>query len=317
MPRAADGGAQRQAAALIALDWGSTNLRAALLDGAGQVLDQRRSDDGAARVPHGGFEAAYRALAADWLDLRVPALACGMVGSTHGWAEAPYLACPARPAALAGALASAGRGPAAIRIVPGLCVDDPATPDVMRGEETQIVGLLHRHPEFAPAATLVMPGTHSKWVDVRDGGVAGFATRMTGELFAVLRQHSVLGRLMADGALPFDAAAFDRGVDAGRRGGAADLGRWLFGVRALGLRGGLTAEAQPDYLSGLLIGAEVAAGLAGRDAGLPLVLVGEAALCERYRRALAHWQRPATLFDGQTTVDGLWVLARAAGLLGG
>ena len=308
----------RDEAALLALDWGSTHVRAYLLDHQGKVLAERRGDAGASRVPRGGFEAAYRALVGDWLGLGLPALACGMVGSAHGWVEAAYVACPARPQQLAAILALAGTGDAQVHIVPGLCVDSPLTPDVMRGEETQVFGLLHLHPDLAGDCTLVMPGTHSKWVRVSEGVVTGFATRMTGEMYAVLREHSVLGRLMAasaDATAP-EWAAFERGVAAAREGGAGDLLHRLFGIRAFGLRGGLAPAEQADYLSGLLVGAEMMAGLAAAAPGSPLGLVGDPALCERYARALQAWGLTARRFDDTATVAGLWAVAHAAGLVG-
>lgn len=303
------------APALVALDWGSTQLRAWLVGADGTVLQERRSDGGASRLQHGAFQAAYEALAADWLALELPAIACGMVGSAHGWVEAPYLACPARPEQLAGALVEAGSGRARVHIVPGLRVESDQQPDVMRGEETQVFGVLCLHPELAQASTLVMPGTHSKWVQVQGGAVTGFCTRMTGECFALLRQHSVLARLMAQGDSAPDAEAFARGVLAAREGGGADLLRWLFGVRALALRGGLSPNAQPEYLSGLLIGTEIAAGLG--DGGAPgrSVLVGEPALCARYEQAFALWGRATETVGGAATVAGLFALAREAGLL--
>jgi 2-dehydro-3-deoxygalactonokinase len=301
--------------ALIALDWGSTQLRAYLLGPDGSVLQERRSDDGASRLQRSGFQAAYEALAADWLAFDLPAIACGMVGSAHGWLEAPYLACPARPERLAGALVVAGSGRARVHIVPGLRVDSDDEPDVMRGEETQVFGVLRLHPELAAASTLVLPGTHSKWVQVRGGAVTGFCTRMTGECFALLRQHSVLAKLMAEGDAAPAADAFARGVGTARDGGGADLLRWLFGVRAQALRGTLGPHDQAEYLSGLLIGSEIAAGL--RDGGGEgrCVLVGEPALCARYEQAFQSWGRATTTVGGAATVAGLLALAREAGLL--
>jgi 2-dehydro-3-deoxygalactonokinase len=301
--------------ALIALDWGSTQLRAYLVGADGRVLHERRSDAGASRTQHGAFQAAYEALAADWLTLDLHAMACGMVGSAHGWVEAPYLACPAHPERLAGGLVVAGSGRARVHIVPGLRMDSDDRPDVMRGEETQVFGMLRLHPELAAACTLVMPGTHSKWVQVQGGTVTGFCTRMTGECFALLRQHSVLARLMAEGNPEPDAEAFARGVVAAREGGGADLLRSLFGVRALALRGSLGANAQAEYLSGLLIGTEVAAGLRDEAAGGPCVLVGEPALCARYEQAFALWHRATETVGGAATVAGLFALAGQAGLL--
>ena len=300
-------------ARLIALDWGSTRLRAFLLGADGEVLETRQSDAGASTL-HGAdaFAQALAALVGDWR-VAQPALkllACGMVGSQHGWREAAYVACPADAAALAGQALQLDDG---LSIVPGL-VDDAARPDVMRGEETQIVGALARHPELAADACLVLPGTHSKWARVRAGRVTGFATHMTGELFALLRQHSVLARLMpADGASPSAPEAFLQGVDAAREEGG--LAHQLFAVRTLGLFKRLAAEQLPDYLSGLLIGHEIASELKGEGAASQrLALVGDPALCARYAQALARFGQPAPLLLDNTAPAGLWRLAQTMSL---
>lgn len=296
-----------QPARLVALDWGSTRLRAFLLGADGAVLAQRQSGQGASTLSgDAAFAQAFAAITADWPAL--PALACGMVGSQHGWREAPYAPCPADAAALARqALQLDDR----IRILPGLLYDG-AQPDVMRGEETQIVGALALHPELAEQSCLVLPGTHSKWAHVEAGRVTGFATHMTGELYALLRQHSVLARLMpADGASPPSSQAFLAGVDAARADGA--LSHQLFSVRTLGLFKRLAAEQLPDYLSGLLIGHEIAHELA---AGAParLALVGDPALCGRYVLALGRFGIGAPLQLDNTAPAGLWRLAQTLGL---
>ena len=305
------------AARLIAIDWGSSRLRAWLLGDDGQVLAERGSDDGASRLVGGApvFGAALQALAGDWLALRRPAIACGMVGSAHGWREARYVPCPATLAELHRHTVSVDT-PAGtpLHIVPGL-LDEPAgaTPDVMRGEETQLAGLLALDPVRAAHATVLMPGTHSKWVRLQDGRVAGFRTRITGELYAVLRQHSVLGRLMPAGDDGGEhPEAFDAGVAAARASTGSDLGAQLFAVRTLGLTGRVRAEALPDYLSGLLIGHELCAGLHG--AAAPLVLVGDPALCRRYGRALQAFGIQPAAVHGNTAIAGLWRLAQQAGL---
>jgi 2-dehydro-3-deoxygalactonokinase len=293
-------------ARLIALDWGSTRLRAFLLGDGGEVLATRQSNDGAATL-HGAdaYAAALAALVGDWRADHpgIPLLACGMVGSQYGWREAPYVRCPADATALAGQQLTLDDR---LSIIPGL-VDDAAQPDVMRGEETQIVGALALHPELAEEACLVLPGTHSKWARVKSGRVTGFATHMTGELFALLRQHSVLNRLMpADGSSPASPEAFLKGVDAAQaRGG---LGHQLFAVRTLGLFKQLAAEQLPDYLSGLLIGHELASELQG--AQTRVALIGDPALCARYAQALQHLGQPAPLLLDNTAPAGLWALAQ-------
>jgi 2-dehydro-3-deoxygalactonokinase len=298
-------------ARLIALDWGSTRLRAFLLGDGGAVLATRHSDQGAATLANpAAFEQALVDVTGAWRAARadLPVLACGMVGSQHGWREAPYAPCPADAAALASRTLSLGQG---VHIVPGL-VDEGARPDVMRGEETQIFGVLDLHPALAADACLVLPGTHAKWARVRDARVTGFATHMTGELYALLRQQSVLARLMpADGASAPSPAGFLAGVDASREGGA--LGHQLFAVRTLGLLKRLPPEQLPDYLSGLLIGHEIAHELRPGLAA-PLALVGEPALCERYAQALARFGLDAPLQLDNTAPAGLWRLAQTLGL---
>lgn len=297
---------------MIALDWGSSQLRAFHLGEGGAVLAQRSSDDGASRLAGGApaFEAALQRLAGDWLQPGATVLACGMVGSAHGWREAAYLPCPVALDGLHRQLVTVAFAGGTLAIVPGLATRGAdGAPDVMRGEETQLAGLLHAEPALAADACVVMPGTHSKWVDLRAGRVQGFATRMTGELYALLREHSVLARLMAP-AEAFDGDAFDRGVAIAREAGGADLARLLFGLRARGLFGELAPAGAADALSGLLIGAEIAA---ARPGARPLVLVGEPALCGRYARAFAAWGVTPQVHTAPLAARGLWAIAHAPG----
>ena len=316
--------------ALLALDWGSSQVRAFALGARGEVLDQRSSHDGASRLQGGApaFEAALHRLAGDWLRPGLPVLACGMVGSAHGWCEAPYVASPVGLDTLHRCLVKVQASDGLwVHIVPGV-TGRSATglPDVMRGEETQLVGLVSLRPALAERATVVMPGTHSKWAQLQAGQLQSFSTRMTGELFALLREHSVLARLMTPSE-DFDGAAFDRGVAVARQSQGQDLGRLLFSVRALGLFGELAAASAADYLSGLLIGNELASALGCGDFGPtaptgpgfdpdsdPIALVGEPALCERYGRALAMCGRPAERIEQPLAAAGLWRLGQAAGL---
>lgn len=310
---------------LIGLDWGTSSLRAFLMrDGA--VLDTRQSPEGlqhigTAGVP--GFERAFAAIAGDWLQSwpTLPVVACGMVGSVQGWREAPYVRCPADVRALAtnAVAVASGSGPR-ILIAPGVLFDPvDGTPDVMRGEEIQVAGALLHEPAWSARARIVLPGTHSKWVDVDNGQIVRLATHLTGETFAVLKAHSVLGRLMraaADAGGDSDTAAFVRGLETAHHS-PGDLLHHLFAARTLGLTGRLPHDALADYLSGLLIGHELVSALARTtDADThPLVLVGEPALCRRYACALAHFGRPADAVLGNTAPQGLWALAGAAGWL--
>lgn len=268
----------------IAVDWGTSRLRAwAMKDG--RAMAEASSDAGMGALDPDGFEPALLALIDDWLapSGRTLVVACGMVGARQGWAEAPYLTAPCRPHDAGGFVAA----PACdrrldIRIAPGIKQSDPA--DVMRGEETQIAGLIAVDPEFD--GVFCLPGTHSKWVRVSAGEVVGFRTFMTGELFALLAERSVL-RHSVDAAAdaPWDEAAFDAGVADAMARPEALSGR-LFGLRAETLLEDLPATAARARLSGLLIGVELAAAK-GWWLGQNLALIGEAPLAHRYGAALA------------------------------
>ncbi|MEF7616186.1 2-dehydro-3-deoxygalactonokinase [Aquincola sp. MAHUQ-54] len=309
---------------LVALDWGSTRLRAWRFDADGRIAEARSSGDGASRLQGGppAFEAALRAVAGDWLADARGVIACGMAGSAHGWRDAGYVPAPMSLDALPARMVQVPCGPdVTVHIVPGvLSRDASGAPDVMRGEETQLVGLTAVRPALAQGALVVMPGTHCKWARLQDGRLVSFSTAMTGELFALLREHSVLSRLMAPAGAPQAPQAqaleaFDRGVADAVRAGGREIARLLFGVRARGLFDELAPAVAPDYLSGLLIGNEVAsAGAPAEMRDRPVVLVGEAALCARYARALAQQGLQAEVHDEPLAAAGLARLAGAAGL---
>lgn len=295
---------------LIALDWGTSNLRARRLGPGGMLLDERSAAGGVMAVPERRFEDALRALCADWLaDPHVPLMASGMIGSRQGWVEAPYLACPATLQAAAGQLATVAlQGGGRLHVVPGLCCTGPdGQADVMRGEETQLWGA-----GLSAGDVCVLPGTHSKWAWMgASGAIDRFQTWMTGELYAVLVQHSILGRLMQAGSAAPSALA-----DGARLGLAehAHLSHLVFAARTAGLMGTRTAAELPDFLSGLLIGAEIGSARL-RGAPATVTLLGEPALCERYAVALALAgiaTRPAA---AEATTRGQWRLACAAGLV--
>ena len=304
------------AARLVALDWGTTSLRAYLLGEGGTLVEERRKPWGLLHLPEGGFAAALSGVAGDWLEAMpaLPLIAAGMVGSAQGWCEAPYAECPADATALAAQLLrfEAVLG-VKLHIVPGVRLAG-LRPDVMRGEETQVIGLLAMQPALSARARLVMPGTHSKWVRVEAGRLVDFHTYMTGELFALLREHSILGRPAreAGGGQTCDEA-FERGVCAVRAAGAAGATAWLFSARALVLGGQLRPGDSLEYLSGLLVGEELRCALADDDTVLPM-LVGDAALCARYRRALALFDRASQTAGEGAAAAGLWQIARRAGL---
>ena len=313
-----------RAPALLALDWGTSSLRAFLM-ADGEVLETRQSAHGIQHLPLpgvSGFEKAFADIAGNWVGRfpRLPIVASGMVGSAQGWKEAPYVRCPADVQTLARhhARVASGLGPD-ILIAPGVLFDEPdCLPDVMRGEEIQIAGALLAHPEWSARACMVLPGTHAKWAYIEDGKLVRYATYLTGELFAVLTKHSILGRLLPDDFhTQSDAAAFALGLRTARESKPGDLSHQIFGTRTLGLSGRLPPAALADYLSGLLIGHELVSGMAGAGnlASTPLVMIGAPALCQRYTEALAAFGRQPDATLDNTAPVGLWDFAQAAGLI--
>ncbi|PTT33500.1 2-dehydro-3-deoxygalactonokinase [Pseudomonas sp. HMWF021] len=322
-------------AQLIALDWGTTSLRAYKLAAGGVVLEQRALSSGIMQLPKtprvlnggecaDGFELAFEDACGDWLDAQpdLPVIACGMVGSAQGWREAAYCETPANVANLGNSLQTVVslRG-TRVHIVPGV-IQRSRLPNVMRGEETQVLGVLQNLPVDAGGDLLIgLPGSHSKWVEVLEGCITHFDTFMTGEVFAVLSDHSILGRTQQQGA-PFDGQAFDRGVQVALSAdGELGVLSTLFSARTLGLTGQLAPTAQADYLSGLMIGHELVALAAAQrrrrnSAHLPsIILIGNAQLCARYSRALDACGFARVALAEQATERGLWQLALAAGLL--
>lgn len=264
----------------IAVDWGTSNLRAWAMGADGRVLAEAESDEGMGKLAPEGFEPALLRLITPWLAGTPPVLACGMVGSRQGWREAPYRAVPCTPLDRAALIAAPTTDPRLnVTIAPGLMQADPA--DVMRGEETQIAGALRLLPGYD--GVLCLPGTHSKWAHISAGEVVSFQTFMTGELFALLSTASVLRHGMQGSG--WDEAAFDTAVtDALSR--PERLGARLFSLRAQGLIAGLTPDAARARLSGLLIGMELAA---ARPywLGQRVTLIGAEKLSTAYARALA------------------------------
>ncbi|KQR80386.1 2-dehydro-3-deoxygalactonokinase [Sphingomonas sp. Leaf343] len=240
--------------AFIAVDWGTTNRRAYAIDAHGAVLRTERDAEGILAVPAGGFPAAAAAIRARF-DTDAPMLLAGMVGSNRGWIDAGYVPCPATLDAVAGATVAAGDG---IRIVPGVSRTGEGRGDVMRGEEVQLFGAVAAG--LAPGdALLCQPGTHCKWAWMAAGAIADFTTAMTGELFSLLKAHSLIGADMAMGDVADDAAFRAGAEDSATR----DLPSALFGVRAAGLLSLRPKEDAASYVSGLLIGGDCHARLKG------------------------------------------------------
>jgi 2-dehydro-3-deoxygalactonokinase len=283
---------------LIAVDWGTSSFRAYRLDERGVILEKREAPDGILSVAPGGFPAVLENNIAGWSER--PILMSGMVGSRQGWIEVPYVQAPAGEREIALHLSKVAER---TWIVPGVSfVDESGVPDVMRGEETQILGVLD---QLGDPSLVCLPGTHSKWVQVRAGKIAAIRTYFTGELFAVLRSHSLLGRMMGEGAA--DERAFAEGID--RSADEGGLLHHLFGVRTRGLFGELAPAASASYLSGLLIGHE----LRSMSMEKPFYILGVPALAAGYARAAAMLGLPASILDPLAAPKGLFRLARQIG----
>lgn len=288
---------------LVAVDWGTTSLRAALLQ-AGQVVAERESAQGILAVPAGGFPQVLQALCSDWLALpQALCLISGMAGSAQGWALAPYCPCPAGFADIARHLH--WLEPGRIALVPGLSCEHAHAPDVMRGEEVQIMGALALSGRRS--ARMVLPGTHSKWVQVEDAQVRSFQTFMTGEVFAALRSHTILARTLPEvtASAELDATAFSQAVAQSLQAG--NLLHQVFGTRTLALMNRASPQALLSHLSGLLIGEELRA--QAFEKGEEVLIIGSPALQQRYQLALAVCQVQSQCWGAQATWHGLQAIA--------
>jgi 2-dehydro-3-deoxygalactonokinase len=320
--------APRRDAALLALDWGTTTFRAWLLDGTGSVLDSVRTADGAlavsaeadsARARAAAFEGTFARLCRHWLDEHpgIPVLCAGMAGSNHGWAEAGYLDVPTDLRGLAERLTVVPAGDSVVNIVPGLRATG-SDPDVMRGEEVQLVGALGASADRPE--TVVLPGTHSKWVHLDGTRVTGFTTAMTGELYGLLMGDSILARLATGEPRPKASAAFTRGLETeAAHGDERGLPALLFTARTLVLAGRLDPTDVADYVSGLLIGAEVRHALRGARSGVGfpagvVALCGSPATTDRYRLALERGGASVRTVGEGAATRGVWRIAVDAGL---
>jgi 2-dehydro-3-deoxygalactonokinase len=301
--------------ALIAIDWGSSSFRAYLLAQSGVILHQVESDDGIVNVAPGAYPATLKRLVGPWLDTNpsAPVIASGMVGSRHGWREAPYVPCPAGPGDVAQRLTAVDADGRRIMLAPGLSYADEISVDVMRGEETEIFGIAD-----SGARLIVLPGSHSKWTRIDGEQVVGFRTFITGELFASLRDHTIAGAFAKAAPAKEPGPPFALGVE---RGAAAAAGKTrsgllslLFGARALPLMGKLDAGDSGEYLSGLLIGAEISEGKRLYPDGTPHV-AGAEALARRYLAAFETLGIAARAAAPRAAARGLYRIARDGGLL--
>lgn len=305
---------------VAAVDWGTSSFRLWLLDRGGTVLAERRSGEGMLTAAAEGFaQILEKHLAAAGAPDHLPVIICGMAGARQGWVEAPYVTVPA---GLDGILAGAvpvpgsvpGRGSREIRILPGLAQRDEAAPDVMRGEETQLAGIV---PLFAAGRHVIcMPGTHSKWVAAASGTIESFRTWLTGELFSVLSKQTILRHSLGEAAaapLPDDPlflAACGRALEEG-----GDIGASLFRIRAATLLQDQKPEAAAATLSGLLIGAEIASAHRAYPAAADkIILVASGALGSLYEAALKRAGCAVLHADADEAVRaGLFEAARRLG----
>src|SRR4051812_47475333 len=296
---------------LIGLDWGTTSCRAYLI-GAQDVLARNADGPGILRVEGGAFGPWFDTMVGAWIATHgvLPVVLSGMIGSRQGWKEAPYAKCPAGAGDIVQALAHIDHDGLAIALVPGLSTENGTMPDVIRGEETQILGALALSGN--DSGLFLLPGTHSKWAEVGGGRIMSFRTFMTGEVFGALKDHTILGRLMRAGAC--DADAFARGVTEGAAlASAGALLNRIFATRSYALMDRLPGTALGDYLSGLLIGAEISD--ATRQTKNTVTIIAGAALAQRYADALHLLGRDSTLAPEECVAAGHRRIARAAALI--
>jgi len=288
-------------ASFVAGDWGTSNLRLFLCDSYGLILD---SSHGPGAVDAGGrFATIFDSLLSPWQQRHgpLPAVLCGMVGSSIGWHQAPYVPCPALPEAIAAASVSLRGG--GVHIVPGVsCRNRFGAPDFMRGEETQILGALIIEPNLRRGRHLLcLPGTHTKWVLLADGAIGEFLSAPTGELFALLRNHSVLLRDQTEAGAVDGGVAFEEGLAQFNEFPRAQLLHRLFECRARRLNGDLSPQAAAAYLSGLLIASDISGALqllSGANGVRTVHLVGSPHLTQLYATGLASHDCAASRLDG-------------------
>lgn len=295
-------------AAYVAVDWGTSSFRLWLIDAAGHVLGERRSDEGMTAAARSGFASVLQShLDALGAAAHLPVVICGMAGARQGWVEAGYIDTPAHLSDILDRAVVVSGQSRDIRILPGIAQRDPGAPDVMRGEETQLLGALGL--DAAGAADVCMPGTHSKWVRLRDGTVEGFATFMTGELFSAVARDTILAHAVANAEDAIDQDAFAAAVQQAFAAPAL-AANLLFRVRSRQLLFGGTGQAARETISGTLIGLELAAGLAGRAQNGAVTLIASGRLLRLYQLALQALSIPFHTVDAEEAVRS--GLARAA-----
>ncbi|WP_375196477.1 2-dehydro-3-deoxygalactonokinase [Sphingobium sp.] len=277
-------------------DWGTSRLRLFRLEDG--RITARREGPGIGTTGRDA-EAAFADAMAPWLEDGAPAdiRLCGMVGARDGWVEVPYADCPADADTWRAAAVRFDWRGAPLSIMAGLaCTSDEGMPDVMRGEETQIFGAIALDPALGRGRHLiVLPGTHNKWSVVEEGRVISFRTMPTGELFALLRDRSTLGPKVEEADPAQEAEGFAEGL---ARSGDGRLLSSLFAARSMRLRAGRPADWVPGYLSGLIIGCEIAEIRSALGSADDILLIGDARLSARYAQALAAQGLPSRMLDG-------------------
>ena len=285
----------------VAIDWGSSNFRAYRVTSTGRVLERLATGEGVANLTREGMAKAVAVVAARWPSETDALFCCGMIGSSVGWAEVPYLKCPISPEQIALQMTPMEIQGQTILVSPGLtCRSEDGSPDVIRGEEVLCLGSLRGNDLFSQGRGLLcLPGTHTKWVAIEDGSIHAFSTSLVGELYGALSTSNVFRNHLQGTASVSEA--FLRGVDYGASGGG--LTRLLFTVRSRSVLGELPHDDAPSYASGVLIGNDI------RDAThvyrrvfetAPLCLVGEPELCELYQAALRHLGKSTTVTPAES-----------------
>jgi len=294
--------------AFIALDWGTSSFRAYLLNIDGTIQETISARHGILAVKDANFDETLESHIGHW-DKALPIMASGMITSRQGWVELPYVACPANLKSIAAAVqphtSKQGRK---LFFVPGISYRSPdSIPDVIRGEETQVLGASQGGHEY-----FVTPGTHSKWIDVENSEIKSFSTYLTGEVFALLKNHSILGRLMTGEVN--SPAAFEQGVRIGLKDPAGFL-HHIFSARTLALFNEMPTDQLSSYLSGQVIGTEIAHAIAKNPVSAQYGILATPALGEHYMTAMKIAGLQVNYGEPDVAVKGLRRIAMAAGVL--
>jgi len=302
-------------AKMIGLDWGTTSFRAFLIDQDGHVLDQKTNENGILAVPNNDFEGVLISAIKAWLDQHpaLPIVASGMITSRNGWLETPYLSIPANINDFANALTPLTLShDIVIHFITGASYkNENDVPDIMRGEETQIIGEI----EASDNEIFLLPGTHSKWAITQDEKIISFTSFMTGEVYAALKEHTILGALIKE-CSSLNDDAFLKGVLMQQKQDISILHQ-IFTARTLALFDKLENEDIADYLSGLLIGEEIKSALNQYDANKETIIkiIGRGDLAARYASALGAFGLNHKIINDGVTAMGHYKIAKKAGLL--